>query len=112
MRGKLQTWSTAPINLNENTEIDAEKLEDHRIEYLDFEGEISGNRGVVTQVAQGSYTPTDETEDLFVATLNMRDRSLQTELAVKTTFYRNLPSEDFPEEGKLAVWRLRFEPGR
>jgi hypothetical protein len=112
VRGKLRTWSTVPISVSEGTEVDAEQLADHRIDYLDFEGEISGNRGVVTRVAEGHYELVDETEDLFIATLSLRDLSSEEDLTVKTTFYRNLPSEDFLDEDKLAVWCLRFERGR
>lgn len=36
--------------------IDSESLPDHRTLYLDFEGEISGNRGTVKQVHSGQYS--------------------------------------------------------
>lgn len=33
----------------------AEQLADHRRAYLEFEGELSGNRGRVTRIAAGTY---------------------------------------------------------
>lgn len=39
-------------------EIAARRLPDHRLQYLDYEGEIAGNRGSVRQVASGQYRRT------------------------------------------------------
>ena len=36
-------------------EISAEPLPDHRLEYLDYEGPVSGDRGDVTQWDRGEY---------------------------------------------------------
>lgn len=35
--------------------IAAQRLQPHRLKYLDFEGPVSQDRGVAIQVAQGSY---------------------------------------------------------
>ena len=35
--------------------VPSEPLADHRIEYLDYEGPVSGNRGVVKQWAGGTF---------------------------------------------------------
>jgi hypothetical protein len=35
--------------------IDATRLADHRVAYLDYEGPISGERGIVTRVDGGEY---------------------------------------------------------
>ncbi len=52
--GVLWTWS-----LQNQPDTDdpqpAERLADHRIEYLDYEGPVSGDRGSVTQWASGTY---------------------------------------------------------
>ena len=37
-------------------ELPAKRLPDHRIEYLEYEGSISGDRGHVRRVAHGTYT--------------------------------------------------------
>lgn len=37
-------------------EVHARRLSDHRLPYLDYEGEVSDGRGQVTQVAAGSYS--------------------------------------------------------
>lgn len=37
-------------------EVDGERLADHRVEYLDYEGPISSGRGAVTRVASGTCT--------------------------------------------------------
>ncbi len=52
-------------------DFEAERAPDHRIEYLGFEGELSGNRGTVRQIARGraevrSVSTDALTVDLFV----------------------------------------------
>jgi len=46
----------APTN-----DVAAEQLADHRAAYLDYEGEVSGNRGHVIRVAAGTYQNEHET---------------------------------------------------
>ena len=46
--------------------IPAEPLPDHRIEYLDYEGPVSGNRGTVTQFDVGTFTLVSESDGLRV----------------------------------------------
>lgn len=41
---------------------DAHKLPDHRSAYLDFQGEVSGGRGVVARVGEGSATVIERTD--------------------------------------------------
>ena len=52
--GALRTWALA-----EEPELgsssDAEALADHRIAYLEYEGPVSGNRGIVTRWDAGNY---------------------------------------------------------
>lgn len=52
--GALKTWrlSHEPIP---GREIRAEPIADHRIEYLDYEGPVSGNRGSVKRWDKGTY---------------------------------------------------------
>jgi len=40
--------------------IAAEPLPDHRLMYLDYEGPLSNNRGVVTRVASGEFSVRDD----------------------------------------------------
>jgi hypothetical protein len=52
--GVLRTWALAeepngPLNCA------AEQLADHRLAYLDFEGEVSGGRGAVSRCNAGEY---------------------------------------------------------
>lgn len=54
--GVLRTWALdRPPDENAGTEWFAEALADHRIAYLEFEGEISGGRGWVTPWDRGDY---------------------------------------------------------
>lgn len=51
--GSLATWRlSAPP---ESGEARAEKIADHRMVYLDYEGPISNDRGSVTIHSQGTY---------------------------------------------------------
>jgi hypothetical protein len=56
----LLTWSFEPQpNLLEHktVRVDAKRLPAHRLEYLDYEGEVSDNRGSVRCIMKGNYMP-------------------------------------------------------
>jgi hypothetical protein len=44
----------------------ARMLEDHRLEYLEFEGELSGERGAVIRIAAGTFATEGESEREWV----------------------------------------------
>ena len=48
-----------------STDIVAERLPDHRLEYLDYEGPVSGGRGSVSRWDHGSYTVVEQRADLL-----------------------------------------------
>ncbi len=60
--GVLRTWALA-LEPTANREITAESLPDHRLDYLEYEGPISGNRGEVRQWDQGQYEMQSDTEN-------------------------------------------------
>jgi hypothetical protein len=66
--GVLLTWSLPALPAAWSGEggaaeqIVVTRLADHRIAYLDYEGPISGDRGVVTRVDGGEYEVLEETE--------------------------------------------------
>lgn len=52
--GVLRTWAiNAPIV--PQADLPARALPDHRLVYLDYEGEVSGQRGTVRRIASGKY---------------------------------------------------------
>ena len=55
--GALKTWRLpAPPPEQPNTAL---ALDDHRIDYLDYEGPVSGNRGTVKRWDAGTYEAMD-----------------------------------------------------
>lgn len=71
VEGSLQTWrllqQPLPGKGEELGQIrsDAELLPDHRIEYLDYEGEVSRNRGKVWRWEFGMYLLLNQTGNLW-----------------------------------------------
>ena len=54
--GTLATWALRePLASGETTP--AQRLPDHRLAYLEYEGPISGDRGTVTRWDAGDYLP-------------------------------------------------------
>lgn len=53
----LATWRVAvnPADLTEGQATEAEPLSDHRLVYLTYEGPVSGDRGHVRRIAEGTY---------------------------------------------------------
>ena len=53
---RLPTWRLSANPTRIDTPIVADRIADHRREYLDYEGDISGGRGFVTREDRGSVT--------------------------------------------------------
>lgn len=51
---RLPTWRLAADPCTATVAIGAERIGDHRAVYLDYEGEIAGDRGVVSRVERGA----------------------------------------------------------
>jgi len=51
----LTTWSIPPQFPGLPFACPATRLSDHRKHYLDYEGEITGNRGTVARIDAGTY---------------------------------------------------------
>jgi hypothetical protein len=63
--GLPEAWQADTVS---ETPIAAERIADHRLDYLAFEGPISGARGEVHRVDAGEYLLIEESpEDLLVA---------------------------------------------
>jgi hypothetical protein len=56
--------------LSASNQVQAERLSDHRLDYLRLEGELSGNRGSVRRVAEGEYLEQWETQVGWYLTLS------------------------------------------
>ncbi|MBI5360130.1 MAG: hypothetical protein HZA48_06050 [Planctomycetes bacterium] len=62
--GALETWKAMnPPNYYACHPSFAQKIANHRTAYLDYEGEISGNRGKVTRWDKGTYRIIERTEN-------------------------------------------------
>jgi len=67
----LTTWALAQ-SPDEPGPIDAESLTDHRLEYLDYEGPVSGDRGTVRRWDAGTYRLVRQSERELVLLLEGR----------------------------------------
>ncbi len=71
--GHLRTFATDAMEIidpSEELNMRAESLANHRLEYLHYEGEVSGDRGVVTRVASGDYELIEATTGRWSARLH------------------------------------------
>jgi hypothetical protein len=94
--GALKTWALEKIPAAGES-VSAEQLPDHRVAYLEYEGEIAGDRGRVTRVEAGSYELTTESETEIIAQLNGE------KLCGTLKFSR--------DDMKAHLWRVSFAPG-
>jgi hypothetical protein len=69
-RERLPTWRLARDPLGATGEIPAERIQDHRRLYLDYEGEVSGDRGVVRRLDRGPATIECLEADHVIVALN------------------------------------------
>jgi hypothetical protein len=77
--GSLRTWAL-PGEPAETLSCDAEQLADHRLAYLEYEGQVSGDRGQVTRWDEGSYRTEHETADAVTVVLRGRRLSARVQL--------------------------------
>ena len=91
----LRTWRLLqPPDAEGN--ISAEALTDHRLDYLDYEGPLSGNRGEVRQWDRGDYESIEESESRVVVRLS------GSKLSGRATLEHT---------GEPAAWTFYFSPG-
>lgn len=67
----LATWQLPqmPNDLRPGQSLPARALPDHRLAYLDYEGAVSGDRGCVKRVDQGSYRLHERNDSSWIVTL-------------------------------------------
>ena len=70
----LLTWALAAMP-QVDCDTDAEQLGDHRLEYLDIEGRLSGDRGTVQRAAAGEFEWLVREKDQI--TIALRGEALQ-----------------------------------
>lgn len=94
--GCLATWAT-PHRLPIDTpgDVGAVRLPDHRSEYLQYEGEVSGNRGSVERVEEGRFEILQAAPDRY----EIRTRGMRSGLVV---IYRTWFGEG------VSFWRISF----
>lgn len=78
--GVLLTWALEQVPQDGHSQF-ARRLPDHRLKYLDHEGEIAGGRGFVWQVDVGSCSMQRNDADQVVATITGDTYQGQIELA-------------------------------
>lgn len=91
----LRTWAVADAP-NSAGQLSAELLNDHRQEFLDFEGEITGGRGTVKRWDEGEYQTKQESANSMAFTMN--GSMLKGELKLRR------------DEGNSSRWQMHFEP--
>src|SRR5262245_57651655 len=66
--GVLLTWTVADLPVVGET-VAAERLPDHRVAYLDYEGPVSGARGSVRRIERGEFQLIESTEARYEVVL-------------------------------------------
>jgi hypothetical protein len=86
--GALRTWAMERLPAI-GKDVAAERLPDHRLAYLDYEGEVSGERGTVSRVDAGDYECLQEGETrLVVRVSGQRVRGTLTLITDDETTHR------------------------
>ena len=86
----LRTW--AIVQSPDRPEAtDAERLGDHRLEYLEFEGPLSGDRGTVSRWDTGSYSIVESGDDALIVEVQgqrLHGRVLLNRVSTDSTIWR------------------------
>jgi hypothetical protein len=76
----LLTWALDELP-QVDRQVSAEQLNDHRLMYLDFEGDIGSGRGYVTRWDRGSLDWLERGPDRWIADLNGERLRVRVELS-------------------------------
>jgi hypothetical protein len=77
--GELLTWAMSELPGPEARL--AEELSPHRIAYLDYEGPVSNNRGIVSRLIQGEYDWLERQPDQLA--VRLKSQKLKGELTIE-----------------------------
>ena len=95
--GGLQTWRLVESPLTPGV-VKAEPLSVHRLEYLEYEGPVSGGRGEVRRWDCGVYKPIEESQ--YLAVVQLLGEKLQGRAKLETlesgTFFCFTPDQPTP----------------
>jgi hypothetical protein len=97
--GMLRTWACDALPQFDRPTY-ADRLPDHRLAYLELEGEISEGRGTVARVAAGEYELLEELPDL------LRVRLVSDEIAGVLTLAR---MERAADQSGAQRWRVMLD---
>ncbi len=104
----LRSFATCILqSIGQPTEVAAKVLPDHRRDYLEFEGEVSGGRGHVRRVIGGTFELLGHSDNEFSVQLTWESDSVTCRM--QATFYRSLPGDVRFNETR-DEWRLRLTP--
>jgi hypothetical protein len=107
----LRTWALtgAPGSApDEGEAVVAERLADHRLAYLDYEGPLSDDRGSVTRWDCGTFTWQQDTAEAVEVRLD--GARLCGTLAIRVQ--QGIVTQDaVPEDRATQRWRVEFTPG-
>ena len=95
--GVLRTWRLDRIP-SETASIPVASLPDHRLIYLDYEGPVSGDRGIVSRIDRGDYEILSESRTGLEVRLRGR-------LISGTVVPSNLAGEDSQSD-----WEFNWTP--
>ena len=98
--GPLRTWSL-DSEVASGRDIQARGLPDHRPFYLEYQGKVSGGRGTVRRIDEGTYERLVWTDDLVRIRLEGNQLFGPVEL-------RRAVSGDDSASGSRADWVIRF----
>ena len=70
--GALATWEVLywPPTTTETENQSARRLPDHRLEYLEFEGSLSNDRGQVKRVCEGTFQFVSQTTEHWIVSMS------------------------------------------
>ena len=94
--GALRTWALEKIPATDEV-VMSEQLADHRLAYLEYEGEVTGDRGRVSRIEAGLYELTTESETEI--TVQLHGEKLFGALRLTR------------DDQKAHLWRVSFTPG-